>query len=126
MALKADVSLPLALATGTFVYSIYSRMPNNADIRAAGIGEQNVDKVRKQNAVVAAGAVAGISLLAKDPTIFIVGGATLVAIDWIVRINNFTNPVTQRIEDVYEATRLTSVPAATPNEAPPVSQVAYV
>lgn len=123
MPLKAEVSIPLALATGTFVYSIYNRMPTNTDIRATPVGEQNVDKVRKQNAIIAAGAVAGISLLAKDPTIFIVGGATLVAIDWAVRINNFTNPLTQKIEDVYESTRLTSVPAATPNEAPQVAGV---
>lgn len=123
MGLRADVSLPLALATGTFVYSIYSRMPNDADIRASEVGNENIDKVRKQNALIAAGAVSGISLLAKDPTIFIVGGAILVAIDWATRINNFTNPVSQRVENLYESTRLTPVPAASVNEAPKVAGV---
>lgn len=93
---KPEVSLGLGLATATVVYSIYNRMPNQGDIRAShpGAGNAVLDDVRKQNAWMAAGTVAGISLLAKDMTIFIFGGLTLVALDWVTRINAFHNPVT--------------------------------
>jgi hypothetical protein len=41
----------------------------------------------------AAATVAGISLLSKDATVFILGGAMVIALDWVSRVNNFTNPV---------------------------------
>jgi hypothetical protein len=93
---KPEISLGLGLATATVVYSIYNRMPNQGDIRAShpGAGQDVLDSVRKQNSWLAAGTVAGISLLAKDMTIFILGGLTIVTLDWVTRINAFHNPVT--------------------------------
>jgi len=93
---KPEVSLGLGLATATVVYSIYNNgLPGQADIRAYGEpGDATIEAVRKQNSWLAAGVVAGISLLAKDPTVFIIGGSMVIALDWLTRINNFTNPVT--------------------------------
>jgi hypothetical protein len=98
---KADISIPAALATATIVYGIQGRgLPEMANIRANGeSGDVIIESVRKQNAWMSAGVVAGISLITKDPVIFIVGGAMVVAFDWLTRINNYTNPLSNKVED---------------------------
>lgn len=98
MARKAEVSIGLGLATATVVFAIYNRQPGQADIRVGKAGDEHIEAVRKQNAWTAAGIVAAISLLAKDPTIFIIGGTTVVALDWTTRVNNWTNPLSGRVD----------------------------
>lgn len=99
MALKPEMSLTTALATGTVVYAIY----NNGgvpvvDQRVAPQGDANLEAIRKQNAWMAAAVVSGISLLAKDATVFIVGGAMVIALDWATRAAIWTNPLSGRID----------------------------
>lgn len=95
---KAEVSLGLGLATATVVFAIYNRQPSQADIRVGKAGDEHIETVRKQNAWTAAGVVAAISLLAKDATIFIVGGSAVIVLDWTTRINNWTNPLSGRVD----------------------------
>lgn len=99
MALKPEMSLTTALATGTVVYAIYNHggVPI-VDQRVSPQGDGNLEAVRKQNAWVAASVVAGISLLAKDATVFIVGGAMVIALDWATRAAIWTNPLSGRID----------------------------
>lgn len=97
---KPEVSLGVSLATMTVAFALYNRgLPTSADIRAGKPGEANLEAVRKQNAWMAAGAVAAISLLAKDLTVFTLGAATVVALDWVTRVNNWTNPITGSVHD---------------------------
>jgi hypothetical protein len=114
---KPEVSLGLALATGTIVWTIYNRgLPSHADIAAspsATAGDETIDRIRKQNAWMAASVVSGISLLAKDATVFIIGGAMVVALDWMVRINDWTNPLHGRV-DINPFT--VEAPTPTPQE----------
>jgi len=99
MALKPEVSLPVALATGTLVYALYSRgLPSTADIRVGKQGDPDIDAIRRQNAWMAAAVVSGISLMARDATVFIVGGAMVVGLDWFTRYANYTNPLTGRVD----------------------------
>jgi hypothetical protein len=96
---KPEVSLGLGLATATVVYAIYQKgVPNQADLRVGKPGDQDAEASRKQAAWLAAGTVAGISLLAKDATIFIIGGMSVVALDWLTRVNNYTNPLSGRVD----------------------------
>lgn len=96
---RPEISVPAALATGTVVIALYQRgMPPALDVRAAQVGDQNVEAVRKQNAWMAAATVSAISLIAKDATVFIVGGAMVVILDWATRANVWTNPVTGRMD----------------------------
>lgn len=99
MASRPEISIPAALATGTLVYTIYNRgLPPALDLRATKVGDPTVEAVRKQNVWTAAAAVAGISLIAKDATVFIVGGAMVVILDWMTRANIWTNAQTGRVE----------------------------
>lgn len=97
--LKPEISIPAGLATVAVVYSIYSRgMAPNLDLRMTEPGEPNADSVRRQNAIMAAGVVAGVSLIAKDPNIFIMGGIALVALDWTTRHAIWANPFSGKVE----------------------------
>ena len=112
---KPEVSIGLGLATAALVYSIYGRgLPTHADTRVGKPGDETIEAARKQNAWLAAGTVAGISLIAKDPTIFIVGGTMVIALDWLTRTNNWTNPLSGRVDvnpfTVENDRQLASVP----------------
>lgn len=97
MGLKPETSLTVGLATAALVWSIYSRaMPSLADIRVAPQDDPDLDSSRKAAAWTSAGAVAFVSLVAKDPTIFIIGGAMVIAVDWWTRHGNANNPFSGR------------------------------
>lgn len=86
MALKPEASLGVALATGAVVYSIYQNAtPSLGDIRSLPKGNVDVQASERAATWTSAGVVAGISLLAKDATIFVLGGAMIVAMAWLHR-----------------------------------------
>lgn len=95
MALKPDVSLGVALATGTLVYAIYQNAtPTLADIRTADQYNSDISTARKGATWTAAAVVAGISLVSKDPGPFVLGGAMVIALDWFHRHADAVNPLT--------------------------------
>jgi|SRR6185437_5498717 len=95
MSLKPEVSLPIALATGAVVWGVYQHfMPNVADVQATPAHNNVLNNSRREATWVSAGVVGGISLITKDPTIFIVGGAMVIALDFAHRHANSTHHVT--------------------------------
>lgn len=93
--MKAEVSVPAALAVAAVVGAIYANItPGLADIRASDPGDPQIQATRRQAAWLAAGTVAGISLLAKDATIFTLGGGMVIALDWYTRHADAVNPLT--------------------------------
>lgn len=118
MALRAEISVPVALATGTIVYTIQGRGLPPIDVRGnAQTGDDMVDSIRKQNAWLAAATVAGISLIARDPVVFIVGGVMVIALDWMTRVNNWTSPLTNKVDRGEAGPRLVEAPAMGYSEA---------
>jgi hypothetical protein len=98
MALKPEVSLTVAAATGALVYTIFSaELPSMADVHAANAHNPFISRSVNSAGWTAAAAVAGISLLAKDPTVFVVGGAMAAFLTWRAKHANFTNPVTNQV-----------------------------
>jgi len=96
--LKPEVSLPIAAATATIVFGIFqSTQPSVAQTRASAPGNPAIDSSRKTATWLSASVVAGISLVAADPTIFIVGGAMVVALDMIHRHAGAVNPATGKM-----------------------------
>ena len=105
MALKPENSLVIGLATAALVYGIYTvNLPNTASVRASKANNQHIDSARKTATWEAAGIVAGVAILAHDPTVFVIGGATLIAIDFAHRIANSTDSVTGQISGSVAST----------------------
>lgn len=118
MSLKPDVSLSVALATGTLVYAIYSNAtPTLADIRSADQYNADIAGSRKQATWTAAAAVAGISLVSKDAGPFVLGGIMVIALDWAHRHADMVNPLTGRAVSA-DLTMSDITPAVTQQENP--------
>jgi len=98
MALKPEVSLPIALATGAVVYGVFAtHLPPVAESRVTMPGNQHLASSRRTATWTAAAIVGGISLIAADPTIFIVGGAMVVVLDMVNRHANAVHPQTGKV-----------------------------
>lgn len=105
MALKPEISLGVGLATAAVVYGVYQNAtPTIADIRAGSPNDEIVEGTRKMAAWTAAAVVAGISLIARDPTVFIIGGTMVVGLDWWHRHANAYNPDTGNAAGAGQAT----------------------
>lgn len=97
MALKPEVSIGMGVAVAALVYGVYSNItPGMADIRAAQPGNGDVEGTRKQAAWMSAAVVSGVSLIAKDPTVFVIGGSMVIMLDWFTRHANEVDPRTGR------------------------------
>lgn len=112
---KADVSLGLALATGTVVWGINQAFtPSIADIRSLESNNMDVQSAERAATWLSAAVVAGVSLLAKDPTIFIVGGAMTIAMAWSTRHADQVDTVTKRASVMMDPLKQTgSTPSGT-------------
>lgn len=110
--LKPEGSIMAGLAVGAVVFSVYSNAtPPIADIRASQPNDTHIASSRKQAAIMSAGLVGAIALIAKDPTIFILGGAVIVGMDWWTRHANATSPKTGQLTGTG-ATMNTAMPTA--------------
>lgn len=116
MAQKPEFSLTIGVAVAAMVGAIYvNATPTLTDIRAADQNDSDVAAARKVAAWTSAGLVGGVSLLAKDPTVFILGGAAVVVFDWWIRHANAVIPsVGKATVGAMEA----SVPSVTQDQAP--------
>jgi hypothetical protein len=98
MALKPEVSLTVAAATGAVVYGIFQmELPSIADVHAAPAHNPFIKTSINSAGWTAAAVVAGISLLAKDPTVFVVGGSLAAFLTWRAKHANMTNPATGQV-----------------------------
>jgi hypothetical protein len=85
------VAASFAVATVVSVFGNYTAQVN--DIKAAAPSDQNHNDQRRA-AIVSAAIVSGIALLAKSPTVFIVGGGAII-LESVVRAHaNYTMPKT--------------------------------
>jgi len=93
MALKREVSLGVGLATAALVWGIYnSALPSIADVRVNDPDDRDVAATERAASWTAAAVVSGISLIAKDPTVFVLGGSMIVVMAWWHRHANAYNP----------------------------------
>lgn len=93
MALKPDQSVMVALATGAVVYGIYTNaLPTIADVRSAQPGNGDIQAAERSATWISTAVVAGVSLIARDPTIFILGGAMVIALAWWHRHADMVKP----------------------------------
>lgn len=99
--LKPETSLGVGLATAVLVFAIFQNAtPSIADIRVSEEQDPDIDSAERLASWTAAGAVAGISLIARDPTVFVLGGSMVVAMAWWHRHANQVNPLTGKAANV--------------------------
>ncbi len=95
MALKPELSLGVGLATAAVVWGVYQHyLPSVADHRMGPTGEPHADVAERQATWTAAAIVGGISLIARDPTVFIIGGIMVVTLAWTHRHANLIDGAT--------------------------------
>lgn len=95
MALKPEFSIMAGLATATVVYGVYQvAMPSVADVRSLQPQNRDIASAERSASWVSAGVVAGVSLIARDPTIFIIGGVVVIGMAWMHRHANAVHPDT--------------------------------
>lgn len=86
MALKPEFSVMGGLAVAGVVYSIHSNFtPTIADMKGLPAGNKDIDGSERAATWLSIGVVSAISLLAKDPTIFVIGSAATVAMAFSTR-----------------------------------------
>lgn len=96
--LKPEGSLMAGLATAAMVYGTYTfSLPNGAAIHATDAQDLNIEAGRRKAAIQSAAVVGIVSLLAKDKTIFVLGGLMLIALDWHARVANAASPLTGKV-----------------------------
>ena len=115
--LKPEGSLALSAAVVVMVVGIYQvALPSVADVRSIDQQNQDVEGAERLAGWTAAAVISGIALLAKDPTVFIFGSGSVVAMSWWHRHADMVNPLTGKAilgMDVGDF-----VPAQTQAEAP--------
>jgi hypothetical protein len=94
MALKPEFSVMGGLAVAAIVFAIHSQAtPSQADIQALPAGTPDIDQAERKATIMGAGVVSGISLIAKDPTIFVMGALMVTAMAVWTRHSNWMESV---------------------------------
>ncbi len=92
MALGREASLGIGLATAALVWGVYNvALPTVADVRVNDPEDADAGAAERTATWASAAAVAGVSLIAKDATVFIIGGTMVVLMSVWYRHANFFN-----------------------------------
>jgi hypothetical protein len=119
---SAEASVSIGLGTAAAVWTIYNTsLPSIADVRS--LEKQNIDIVKAERtaAWMSALLVTGVALITSDPTVFVIGGAAMVAFAWWYRHADQVDP----LSGVAVPKQLSVVPGGL-SEEPVSNDVIYV
>lgn len=98
MALKPELSFGASLAVMALDFGIYQlHMPTTSDIRSSAPHNQAIDSSRKGATWTAVGACGALSLLSKDPNIFIFGAGFAAVLTFYYKHANMVHPGTGEV-----------------------------
>lgn len=104
MALRPEASILGGLAVAALVFGIHQQAtPTIADIQAMPQGTPDIDKAEKRATWGSIIAVSGISLLARDPGIFLIGSAATIGMSLWTKHANWTESIMGRYLSPSEA-----------------------
>ncbi len=90
---KPEVSLGIGLATAALVWGIYnSALPSLAEARVTDQNDRDLAAAERTATWTSAAVVSGVSLIAHDATVFILGGAMVIGLAWMHRHANQVHP----------------------------------
>lgn len=120
--LKPNENLMLAAAVGAVVYGTYNiALPTIADTRGLPGNVPDIDKAEKAATWGSVAVVSAISLLAKSPEVFVVGGLMTIGLAWTYKnsskVDNFQSQARDLItpdksptpSDISKAPKMESV-----------------
>jgi hypothetical protein len=111
MALKPEYSVMTGLSVAGVVFAIHSQAtPSQADIQALPAGNTDIDQAERKATIMSAGVVSAIALIAKDPTVFVMGATMVIGMAAWTRHSNFKDSVHSMLGPVTQA--------GSPNSAP--------
>jgi hypothetical protein len=120
--LKPEASLTFGVATIVLVYGIYQHaLPTLVEHRVGQSGDQDAAAAEKAATWTALATVAGISLIARDATIAIMGGAATIGLSWWHKHANLVSPLTRV---ATAGAMLDAQPVDMPNFDAPAAQMA--
>lgn len=120
MALKPEYSVLTGLSVGAVVFAVHAQAtPSQADIQALPAGTKDIDESERKATYLSAGIVASISLIAKDPTIFMIGTAAAIAMALWTRHSNWKDGMSGLVGGVSAAGGPNTPPAAEVAETAP-------
>lgn len=86
MSLTPPASIGVGLAVAGVVLAIHANAtPTQADMQGLPSGNKDVDATERRATWMSIGIVSGISLLAADPTVFVIGSAMTIALAFATR-----------------------------------------
>lgn len=104
MALKPDAEISIALATSVMAYGAYQfALPSVADIRSLEPNNKDIQSSERVAGWTAAAIVAVVSLLTKSPSVFMIGGLTVIGTSWTVRHADQVNTLSKKASTMVPA-----------------------
>jgi hypothetical protein len=104
MSLKPDAEISIALATSVMAYGAYQfALPSVADIRSLEPNNKDIQSSERVAAWTAAGIVSVIALLTKSPSVFMIGGLTVIGTSWTVRHADQVSTVSKKAGSLLPA-----------------------
>lgn len=93
-----EASLGTALGVAVLSYGVFQlHLAPMVDVRTCEAGNKDVASMAKSAAWTSAAAVAGVSLITKDATVFTIGGAVVIALYWMYAHANAVSPLTGKV-----------------------------
>lgn len=122
MALSQESSILVGLAVGSSAWLAHQLgMPSVSDIRQVESDNRDIEKTERTAAVLSAGLITGVALVARDAGVFIIGGVMFVAINYWFKHANAVSPLSGTVLGDLKM----SVPGAV-SETPVSTDVIYV
>lgn len=101
---KPETTILVGLAAAGIVLAIHNNLtPALVDIRVSPPGDLDVQSARRAATWTSVLAVTGVAMVAKDPGVFIIGAPMAIAMDWLTRHANATDPATGRVSGAKTA-----------------------
>lgn len=109
--LKPEASVMAAIATSALVIGIYQHgLPTLVDHKLGEAGDSAASDSGRTADWTATGTVALLTILTKDPTVFSMGAATIIAMSLWHRFANYTDPLTQKLVGATSTASTDTVP----------------
>lgn len=90
---RPEVSLGMGLAVAALVWGVYNTaLPSIAEARVTDQNDRDLAAAERTATWTSAAIVAGVSLIAHDATVFILGGSMVIGLAWMHRHANQVHP----------------------------------